>query len=130
MTNPAEQFTKTAQQNIHDINSFARESWDIAVKSAAAASKGWEETARSANGLMQENFARAVTASKTILGAKSLREMMDLHAEFVKDSFDHFIASTSKITELSSRVTKDAIEPVTEHASATISKIMHKSRAA
>jgi len=130
MITTPEQFNNQAKNTVEDMSSFARQSWDVAMKSAAVMTKGIEETTRSTSGMMQENMARAMTASKTIMGAKSLREMMDLQAEFMKESFDHLIATTSKLSELGARIAKEAMDPVAEHANASMSKIMAKTRAA
>lgn len=121
-----DQFGKNAQQTVEDINTFTRESWDVALKSASAVSKGVDETVRSAQSLAQESFARAVSASKTILGAKTPREVFDLQSEFLKDSFDHFIASTGKLSEISARLTKEAFEPVAQHTNNALSKLWSK----
>ena len=133
MIPPNQQFEKATEQlnkSVSDMNSFFRESMEIAAKSAAAMTKGWDETIRSATALTQEHFTRLLTASKTIMSAKSPREALELQAEHLKGSFESIVANTGKLSEISSRVFKETVEPVSQHANNTISRLMDKSKAA
>ena len=46
----------------------------------------------------------------------------------MKDCFDHWMAGTGRLTEISARTTQEAFEPVTKHASATMNKAMRKAQ--
>ena len=129
-TESMEKATQGMMQAYEEFNDFTRKSVDAALRSAAAMSKGWDETARSTGGLVQESLARVASAGKTIMGAKSLREMMDMQAELMKDFFDCWMTGTGKLSEISARTTKEAIEPMAQHAGGTVSKLTQKARAA
>ena len=113
-----------------ELGTLARDHFDATIKSANAATKGWDELARSTSGILQESVARAMSASKTILGARNLREVTDLHNEVVKDIFDSWIASTGRISEISARVTQDVVTPITEHTNKAFTKIAQKVKVA
>jgi len=100
------------------------------MKSASAMSRGMEEIARNANGLLQESFARSVSAGKTLMGAKDPREILNMQNEYLKDCFDCWVAGTGKISEISARMTQDVVKPMAEHANNAMSKITQKTRAA
>lgn len=126
--------TEKATQNMakayENINDLAREHVDAAMKSASAMSRGMEEIARNANGLLQESFARSVSAGKTLMGAKDPREILNMQNEYLKDCFDCWVAGTGKISEISARMTQDVVKPMAEHANNAMSKITQKTRAA
>jgi phasin family protein len=135
LTMPAtiEQMDKATQgmmQAYEEINSMAKAFGEATMQSASAMTKGIDELARSASGIMQESVARTMNASKTMMAAKNPREIMDMQAEFMKDCFDCWMAGTGKISEISARVTQEVIDPVAQHANAAISKAMVKARAA
>jgi hypothetical protein len=130
MSEHMEQATQGMMKMYEEINAFARASVDANVKSMEAATKGWDESARSANHMMQENIARMMSISKTVAEAKSMREIVDMHQEFVKDCLDLWMAGAGKISEISARTAKDVIEPVAQHANNAISRIMQKTHAA
>ncbi len=129
-TEHMEQASQGMMQAYEDMNVLARDYMDAVMRSASAMSKGLDETIRSTSGIVQESMTRAMSASKTLTGAKNMREMMDLHAEFMKDCFDCWMAGTGKISEISARSAKEVIEPMAQHANDTISKIAQKTRAA
>ncbi|MDD4615554.1 MAG: phasin family protein [Alphaproteobacteria bacterium] len=109
-----------------DINTAVSNYVSAVTKSTAALWQGIEEITRNVGGLSQENFARCVSAYTSLASAKSPQEAMSAQAEFVKESFDNAVANGSKVTELSARVAKDAISPLTQHANETISAVMSK----
>jgi phasin family protein len=133
MTPTIEQMDKTAQglmQAFEEMNASAKAFGEATMQSASAMTKGWEEISRSASGIMQESMARTMSAGKTLMGAKNPKEMMDMQAEFMKDCFDCWMAGTGKLSEISARVTQEVIDPVAQHASAAMSKMMVKTRSA
>lgn len=133
MTTSTEQIQKATQSVMavyEELGTLARDHFDATIKSANAATKGWDELARSTSGILQESVARAMSASKTILGARNLREVTDLHNEVVKDIFDSWIASTGRISEISARVTQDVVTPITEHTNKAFTKIAQKVKVA
>lgn len=109
-----------------DINLAVSNYVSAVTKSSAALWQGIEEITRSVGGLSQENLARCVSACTTLASAKSPQEALSTQTEFVKESIDSAIASGSKVSELSVRVAKDAMSPLTQHANETISTVMNK----
>lgn len=130
MSEQVEKATKAMATAYEEMNKYARETVDLSIKTANALTKGWEETARNAQALMQDGLSRALAAGKTIAAAKNIRDVVDTHSEFVKDYVDSVISNTGKITEISARVTKEVVEPIAQHATDAVSRIMNKSRAA
>jgi len=108
------------------INAAVSDYVGAVTKSSAALWQGIEEITRSVGGLSQETFARAVSAYTTLASAKTPQEALSMHTDFVKDSFDSAVANTSKVSEISVRVAKDAISPLTQHANEAISAAMDK----
>ncbi len=109
-----------------DVNAAVSNYISAVTKSTAALWQGYEEISRSISGLSQENFARCVNAYTSLASAKSPQEAIAAQTEFVKESFDHAVTNGSKVSELSVRVAKDAIGPLTQNANETISNVMSK----
>jgi phasin family protein len=128
-TDPMHKTTQGIMQACELMNGLAHEAMDVAMKSMSTVTKGMDETVRSSGGLLQESFARAITAGKSMMSAKDMNEIMNMHNEFMKDCFDCWIAGTGKITEISARVTKEAIEPMAKHANDAMEKMMRTAKA-
>ncbi|MDP9127828.1 MAG: phasin family protein [Pseudomonadota bacterium] len=127
------QVEKAAQgfmQACEHVSLITRDHLDAAVKSANVTLDGCHEINHNVHNFVQDSMAHVVNAGKTILSAKSPREAFDLHAEFVKQAFDNWIAGTGKLSEISARVTKEAVSPLAEQANHTISKIVQTAKAA
>lgn len=128
--NHVEKVSQNMIQACEEAQATAREHVDAAMRSAAVAWEGYSEINQKVTGLLQESMARAVNAGKTMAGAKSLQEAAELHASFVREMFDSWIAGTGRITEISARVTKEAFDPITEQANNTMGKIAQRTKAA
>lgn len=133
MNGSMDSMNKAAQnfaQACEEASALAREQMDATVRSATTAWEGCNEINQNLNGLVQESMARALSAGKTMMGARTLREVMDLQADFMRECFDSWVAGTGKISEISARVTKDAMEPIANQANNAISKFAQKGRGA
>jgi phasin family protein len=131
MNPSSEQMDKVTQnlmQACDEMGATYRKSMDAVMESTAALTKGCDELSRNFGSLMQEQMSRALSAGKTIMSAKSMQEFADLQAGFMKECFDQWMASTGKLSEISVRVTQEAIEPVTKHANDTMSKAAQKAQ--
>ncbi len=109
-----------------DINAAVSNYVSAVTKSSAALWQGIEEITRNVSGLSQESFARAVNAYTTLASSKTPQDAITAQTEFLKESFDNSVANTSKVSELSVRVAKDAVSPLTQHANEVISSVMNK----
>lgn len=113
-----------------EMNCLARESVDVAMKSANAVTRGIDESSRSAGSLVQDSVNRVLNASKTIMSAKDPKEFVELQSQFMKDFLECWMVGTGKISEISARMTKEAFEPVAQYTNSAITKIAQKSKVA
>lgn len=130
MTEQMEKATQSLIQICEDVNAFARATVDANLRSVTAAAKGWDESSKSAGHLVQENLSRMLSVGKTVAEAKSLRDIVTMQQDFMKDCVDLWMANANKLSEISARTAKDVVEPVTQNANDAISRIMQKARAA
>ena len=48
-----------------------------------------------------------------LLGARSVESVVQIQTEFAKEAYEGFVAQTTKVSELYTRVASDALKPVT-----------------
>lgn len=133
MNEQTESMDKVTQNLMHaceDMGAIAREQVNAVMQSSAAVMKGYEELSRCYNNQMQDQMARAVSAGKIMMNARTMKEFFDMQNEFMKDCLDSWMAETGKWSEISTRTTQEAIEPVTKQANAAISKFSQMGKAA
>ncbi len=109
-----------------NINSVISDYIAAVTKSNTVLWQGVEEIMRSVGGLSQESFARVVSAYNTLASAKTPQDVIGTQTDFVRDSIDNAVAGGNKVSELSIRVAKETIAPLTQHANETINAAMSK----
>lgn len=126
--NDANKFTENLTQAYEQVNAATSAYVNAATKSSTAAWQGIEEMTRDMGGTMQESYARAVSAIKSIMSAKTPQEAAETQAEFMKDCFDGMIANSSKLAEMSMRLAKNTFDPLSQHANDTMTTVMKKAK--
>jgi len=126
MTDLTTGLTKTCEE----ANAMMASYISAATKSSAAAWQGIEDLTRDMGSLVQESLARTVNACTALAAVKSPQEAADTHAGFLKDSFDSVIVGGTKISEISLRTAKSAIDPLAQHANDAMGAIMKKAKSA
>jgi phasin family protein len=111
-------------KNYEEIVSFNKDNLEAFVRAGTIFAKGMQEATKSAFSATQETIEESVAASKAMLGAKSLKEIVDLQTGFVKTSFDKAVAEGGKISETNMKLAEEAFGPINERVTATVSKLM------
>jgi phasin family protein len=63
-------------------------------------------------------------AAKALMGAKTLREAVDLQTDLAKSNFDKFIAESTKLSEMSVKVANEAFEPINARVNVAVEKLL------
>jgi phasin family protein len=117
-----EKVTQGIMQACDDMNVNCCKSVDALVEATTAMSKGCQEFSRRLGTLVQESVARAMNTGKIMMSAKSVKEIADLQSEFAKEFFDQWVEGTGHLSQISARVTQEALSPVAKHANDAMSK--------
>jgi phasin family protein len=122
-TQQLEKVTRGLIEACDEVNANCCKSVDAMVEATSVASKGCEEFSRKLGSLVQESVTQALGTGKTMLSAKNLQELTEMQTEFVKSFFDSWMSGAGRLTQISTRVTQEALEPVMKHANDTMSKV-------
>ncbi len=90
---------------------YGKDTADAVTKSATVAGKGIESINSEIYSYSKQSIEDAVSASKAVMGSKSVHEAFEFQSDFAKSAFEAYVAELSKITELSTAATKDAFAP-------------------
>ncbi|GAB4137978.1 MAG: hypothetical protein Tsb0016_03590 [Sphingomonadales bacterium] len=101
-----------AQKNFGEMSGFSKENLDALVASTNAAAKGAEQISAELMAYSKKSVEDSLAAVKALSGAKNLREYFDLQNSLAKDSYDNFVAETSRFTEMYMKMANDVFEPV------------------
>ena len=90
---------------------YGKDTADAVTKSATVAGKGMESINSEIYSYSKQSIEDAVSATKAVMGSKSVHEAFEFQSDFAKSAFEAYVAELSKITELSTAATKDAFAP-------------------
>jgi len=90
---------------------YGKDTAEAVMKSATVAGKGVETINGEIYSYSKQSIEDAVTATKAVLGSKSVHEAFEFQTDFAKSAFEAYVAELSKLSELTTAATKDAFAP-------------------
>lgn len=118
-----EQASAQMMKGYEDLTALSKENIDALVQSGTVAIRGAEALGKEVAAYTQASFEKSVAAGKAMMGAKSLREVVDLQNDYAKANFDALVAESTKLSEMSVKLTTEAFAPVAARFNATVGKI-------
>jgi phasin family protein len=101
-----------AIKSLEEITTFSTGNVEAVVASSQAAAKAIETLNTEALSFARTSFEGSVAAAKAIAAAKSLQEIVDLQNTFSKSAIDGFVAQSTKLGEMFTQLSKDAMQPL------------------
>lgn len=111
-----------AFKSYEDIISFGKDNVDAVVKSNAVLVKGFQDLHNALFGLAQASLEEQVSATKKLLGCKTLKDIMEAQADLARDCYTKALEESRKFTDLSVKLAEDASQPITKRVNATVDK--------
>lgn len=133
LNNTFEQFTTAGNQAfkdgvekslsaLNDINAHSKQNLEAVVASVTAATKGAESLGAQAIAYAKKSVEDSVAAAKTLSGAKSLQEVVELQTAFAKSAMEGYLAEMNRASEVVAASVKESLAPVSGRISATVEK--------
>ena len=108
---------------MNDMNAHSKKNLEAVVASATASAKGAETLGAQAMAFSKAMFDAQVAAAKSLSGAKSIQEVVELQTSFAKSSMEAYMAELSKMGEIVSASLKDSMKPLNERVTAAVEKL-------
>jgi phasin family protein len=105
-----------------DFQKLGKQGFDAALKNFGTLSKGFEAIAVEVADFSKKQFEANSAALEKLVGAKSLDKAVEVQAEFARQSFEGFVAHSTKVGQLISNLTKEAVKPVETAVAQTTAK--------
>ena len=90
---------------------YSKDTAEAVTQSATTAGKGIESINSEIYSYSKQSIEDAVTATKAVMGSKSVHEAFEFQTDFAKSAFEAYVAELSKISELATSTTKDTFAP-------------------
>jgi hypothetical protein len=96
---------------IDEFQKFGSEGVDVVLKQFGAMSKSVQAIASEVADYSKEAFETTAAATEKLLGAKSLEKAIEVQSDFVKTSYEGFVARSGKFSELYAALAKETYKP-------------------
>jgi phasin family protein len=93
------------------MQKFGKDSMDMAMASFGAWTKNAQAIATEIADYSKKSFEESTAVLEKLMGAKSLEKAMEVHSEYLKSSYEDFVAQSTKISELYAGLAKEAYKP-------------------
>jgi phasin family protein len=94
-----------------DFSKFGKEGMDMAMNTLGVWSKGAQAIAVEFADYSKKSVEDTAAAWEKLLSAKSLEKVMEVQSEYVKSSYQDFVAEATKLGELYVDWAKEAYRP-------------------
>ncbi|WP_169336740.1 phasin family protein [Woodsholea maritima] len=105
---------------MNEINAFQKDTVDAVIASATSAGKSIEELNANVLGYAKKAMEDGVSAAKNMASAKSVQELVEIHADYTKSALDAYLAEVNKTSDLMSGMFKETFKPLNDRISSAI----------
>ncbi len=97
--------------NTEQMQKMSKDGMDMAMASFGAWSKNAQAIATEVADYSKKSFEGSAAAWEKLMGAKSLEKAMEVQNEYLKSSYEDFVAQSTKLSELYTDLAKEAYKP-------------------
>jgi phasin family protein len=122
-----ENVTKASEAAFKGYDEFAlfgKDTFDAMVRTNGIVAKGFEVLGKEILAYTQVSIEENVAQTKALMGAKDLKEVVDLQNDFARGRLDKAIAESAKLTEMSVKVSNEALAPIQKRVDATVQTML------
>ena len=101
-------------KNLEDFQKFGKDQLDAATLAGSTWTKGVQQIATEATDYSKKSFEASSGVMEKLMGVKSVEKAVEIQTEFAKQSYESFIAQSTKFGELFTNLAKDSFKPVEE----------------
>ncbi|MGE4220963.1 MAG: phasin family protein [Alphaproteobacteria bacterium] len=103
---------------------------DAFMKASNVLVKGYEDIGKEYFKFAQASAEASAEAAKSMMSAKTLKEVVDLQSGYARSSFDTLVAEGTKLNEMTVKVANEAIQPIQTQFNKTMERVFKVSAAA
>lgn len=98
--------------NTEEMQKLGKDSMDMAMNSFGAWTKSAQAIMVEVVDYSKKSIEDSTAAWEKLLGAKSLEKAMEVQSDYLKASYEDFVAEATKLAELYTDLAKEAYKPL------------------
>lgn len=108
---------------LSEVNTHSKKNLEAVVASVTAATKGAEALGAQAMAYSKKAIEDQVAAAKSLSGAKSVQEVVELQTAFAKSALEAYVTEMNKASETVAASMKECFQPINERVTALVERI-------
>lgn len=108
---------------LNEANGYSKKNLEAVIASVTAATKGAETLGAQAAAYSKKAIEDQVAAAKSLAGAKSIQDVVELQTAFAKTAMEGYIAEMSKASETVAASVKNSMKPLNERLTAMVERL-------
>ena len=96
---------------LDDVQKLGRDNMDATLKSFGAVSKSVQAIAVEMADYSKKSFEQSSAAIEKLFSAKTIEKAVEVQSDFVKSSYEGFVAEATKLGELYADLAKESYKP-------------------
>lgn len=96
---------------LDDVQKLGRDNMDATLKSFGALSKSVQAIAVEMADYSKKSFEQSSAAIEKLFSAKTIEKAVEVQSDFVKSSYEGFVAEATKLGELYADLAKESYKP-------------------
>jgi phasin family protein len=117
-----------AVKGYDDIAKFNRGNIDAFVEASVAATRGFDAIKDEMIALTRSSLEDSVKAAQAFSGARTAKDFVDLQTQYMKNSYERLVATSSKLSEMTLKLTQDSFSPLAARASKFANDVVEAGR--
>lgn len=109
-----------------DFAAFGKANLEAFVQANKLFTSGIESLSKEVVSLAQSSLESSTAATKAMFAAKTLKDVVELQADFAKTSFEKMVANSTKLGEMTVKLATDSAAPIGARVTAASEKVMKK----
>ncbi|MBO0759573.1 MAG: phasin family protein [Bradyrhizobiaceae bacterium] len=96
---------------LDDVQKLGKDNMDATLKSFGALSKSVQAIAVEMADYSKKSFEQSAAAVEKMFGAKTVEKAIEVQSDFLKSSYEGFVAEATKLGELYADLAKESYKP-------------------
>src|SRR5215213_3766510 len=102
---------ETMTPQFDNIQKVGKDNVEAALKSFGAVSKGAQAIAVETADYAKKSFEQGTATLEKLVGVTTLHKAIEIQTDYLKTSYEGFVAQSSKVGELAANTAKEAFQP-------------------
>ena len=108
---------------MNEASTYSKKNLEAVVASVSAAAKGAEAVGAQTMAFSKKTFDDQVAAARSLVGAKSVQEVVELQTTYARSFLEAYMAEMGKLTETVSSSVKESLKPLNERVTDLVERV-------